>query len=82
MHLIFVLRAQNKMAEIKIGKYKHFKGGQYEVIGLAKHSETLEEMVLYKNMSTGEFWARPIKMFLGEVEYKGKKVLRFEYLGL
>ena len=65
---------------IKPGKYEHFKGGQYEVLGVAKHSETLEELVVYKN-SEGDFWVRPVKMFLEEVEFKGKKVARFKYIG-
>ena len=56
----------------KIGKYEHFKGGQYEVLGVAKHSDTLEELVVYKS-SEGDLWARPIKMFLEKVEFKGKK---------
>jgi len=65
---------------IKVGKYQHFKGGQYEVLGVAKHSETLEDLVVYKN-EEGDFWARPLKMFLEEVEFKGEKVPRFKYLG-
>jgi hypothetical protein len=66
--------------EIKLGKYKHYKGGEYEVVGLAKHSETLEEMVIYRN-SEGQFWVRPLKMFLEDVEVDDKKVPRFEYVG-
>jgi hypothetical protein len=66
---------------IKAGKYQHFKGGQYEVIGIAKHSETLEDLVIYKEIPDGEFWARPEKMFLEEVDFKGKKVQRFKYIG-
>lgn len=65
---------------IKPGKYEHFKGGLYKVLGIAKHSETLEELVVYKN-SEGDFWVRPVKMFLEEVEFKGKKVPRFKYIG-
>ena len=65
---------------IKPGKYEHFKGGQYEVLGVAKHSETLEELVIYKN-SDGDFWVRPLKMILDEVEFKGQQVPRFKYIG-
>ena len=65
---------------IKPGKYEHFKGGQYEVLGVAKHSETLDDLVIYKN-SEGNLWARPLKMFSEEVEFKGKKVPRFKYTG-
>ncbi len=67
---------------IKIGKYKHYKGGEYEVLGVAKHSETLEELVVYKALyGDGEIWARPLEMFIEEVEFKGQKVLRFKYIG-
>ena len=52
------------MREIKAGqKYKHFKGTMIEVIDIAKHSETLEEMVVYKHLEDGEIWVRPIEMF-------------------
>ncbi|MDD6879171.1 MAG: DUF1653 domain-containing protein [bacterium] len=52
------------MREIKVGtRYRHFKGHIYEVIGIAKHSETLEELVIYKNIKTNDIWARPINMF-------------------
>jgi hypothetical protein len=64
---------------LKLGKYRHYKGHEYEVIGVAKHSETLEEMVVYREIH-GEchLWVRPLKMFLEEVEYNGKKMPRFK----
>ncbi len=67
---------------IKLGKYKHYKGGEYEVIGVASHSETLEKMVVYKALY-GEYslWVRPLSMFLEEVEVEGKKIPRFSYAG-
>lgn len=65
--------------EIKLGKYKHFKGGEYEVIGLAKHSETLEEMAVYYD-SKKQLWVRPLKMFFEEVEINGQKMPRFKYI--
>lgn len=53
------------MENVEIGKkYRHFKGHIIEVTGKAKHSETLETMVIYKHLGTNEFWARPEKMFL------------------
>lgn len=60
---------------MKLGKYKHFKGGEHEVIGIAKHSETLEELVIYKHDNS--LWARPKKMF--EEEVNGEP--RFKYIG-
>ena len=64
-----------------MGIYEHFKGGRYEVIGVARHSETLEEMVVYRNLDDHGLWVRPIKMFLEEVERDGKKMPRFRYVG-
>ena len=66
------------------GKYKHYKGNLYEVMDVAKHSETLEEMVVYKALYLPEgenLWVRPLKMFTEEVVVEGKKMPRFEYLG-
>lgn len=75
------------MKKFKLGKYKHYKGNLYEVIGVARHSETLEELVIYQGMYySDEFgnkplWVRPKKLFIGFVTIKGKKLPRFEYLG-
>ena len=57
------------------GMYRHYKGDVYEILGIARHSETLEELVVYKH--DGNFWVRPIAMFFQEVEFEGKNVLRF-----
>ena len=68
--------------EIKIGKYRHFKGNQYEVIGIAKHSETLAEMVVYRALyGDGVIWVRPAEMWNETVERDGKVFKRFEYIG-
>lgn len=68
--------------EIKIGKYEHFKGNKYEVIGVAQNSETMEELVVYRALyGNHDLWVRPLKMFLEEVEVEGRKVPRFKYLG-
>lgn len=68
--------------EIKIGKYRHFKGNMYEVIGIAKHSETLEEMVVYRALyGEGELWVRPASMWNETIERDGKVFRRFEYIG-
>lgn len=66
--------------QIKIGKkYRHFKGNEYLVLHLAKHSETLEEMVVYQALY-GEkgIWVRPLEMFLDQREFEGKLINRFE----
>ena len=67
---------------IKPGKYRHFKGNEYEVIGTAKHSETMEEMVVYRALY-GEFglWVRPASMWEETVERDGKTYQRFPYIG-
>lgn len=62
---------------VHLGKYRHFKGGEYEVVGIAKHSETKEEMVVYKNAMDGSLWVRPYAMFNEVIERDGKKMLRF-----
>lgn len=67
---------------IKLGKYKHYKGHEYEVIAVAKHSETLEEVVVYRALyGEGQMWVRPLNMFLEEVEIDGKRIPRFSYVG-
>ena len=68
--------------EIKKGKYRHFKGNEYEVIGTAKHSETLEDMVVYKALyGEGGLWVRPASMWNETVERDGKAFRRFEFIG-
>ena len=62
------------MQDIIIGKiYRHFKGNLYKVIGFAKHSETLEEMVIYSPLKTGDSWVRPATMWNEIVDDKGTK---------
>jgi cyclomaltodextrinase / maltogenic alpha-amylase / neopullulanase len=71
-----------KNEELPLGVYEHFKGKRYEVIGVAKHSESLEEFVVYKALyGEGELWIRPLAMFTELVEKDGKKVPRFKYIG-
>ena len=67
---------------IKPGRYRHFTGREYEVIGVAKHSETLEEMVVYRQLY-GEhgLWVRPASMWEETVERDGKTYKRFTYIG-
>jgi hypothetical protein len=63
------------------GRYRHYKGGEYEVVGVARHSETLEPMVVYRPLynATG-LWVRPHPMFFGCLQVDGKWVRRFESL--
>ena len=66
---------------LELGTYKHYKGNIYEVIGFARHSETLEELVVYKAtyQKEGEnLWVRPLNMFLETVEIEVVVVNRFE----
>lgn len=70
------------MAELKPGVYRHFKGKEYELLGVAKHSETLEDFAVYRALyGEQKMWIRPLKMFLERVNANGKEVPRFEYLG-
>lgn len=65
--------------DIELGKYHHFKGNEYEVIAVAKHSETLEEMVVYKDLKNGsKVWVRPAVMWNETVTREGKTFKRFE----
>ncbi|MBE7050767.1 MAG: DUF1653 domain-containing protein [Ruminococcaceae bacterium] len=67
------------MIMIKKGRYKHYKGNEYEVIGIAKHSETMEDMVVYKALyGDGEIWVRPLSMWNETVIKDGKEYRRFE----
>ena len=68
----------------KHGRYRHYKGGEYLVLGVAKHSETLEDLVVYEALydnDVSKLWARPLAMFTGEVEIDGQKVPRFKWIG-
>ena len=70
------------MSEIKVGKYRHFKGNEYEVIALATHSETGERMVVYRALyGDGGVWLRPAEMWNESVERDGKTYQRFTYIG-
>lgn len=70
------------MNEIKKGRYRHYKGNEYEVVGVAKHSETLEPMVVYKALyGDGDIWVRPATMWNEKVNANGVEMLRFTYIG-
>lgn len=66
---------------IKPGRYRHYKGGEYEVLGVAKHSETEEDFVVYRQLyGSGGLWIRPKEMFAEMVVIDGRPVPRFQLL--
>lgn len=68
--------------ELKSGKYRHFKGNEYELIAVATHSETLEPMVVYRALyGEGGLWVRPLAMWTEEVDRDGYHGPRFRYIG-
>ena len=68
--------------EIRPGRYRHFKGNFYEVIGIARHSETEEKLVVYRPLyGEGGLWVRPLSMWNETVEREGKTYTRFTYIG-
>ncbi len=73
------------MSELKPGQYQHYKGKMYEVVGVAHHSETLEEVVVYKALYETKFgrdslWVRPKAMFMEQVTVNGQIVPRFKFI--
>ena len=74
------------MPDLKPGKYQHYNGNFYEVLGLAKHSETLEDLVVYRalydseDFGDGALWIRPLKMFLENMMVDGQEAPRFKYI--
>ena len=69
---------------IKNGIYQHYKCNKYEMIGIAKHSETLEDLVVYRALydnKVSQLWVRPLKMFTETIENDGKEIERFKYIG-
>jgi hypothetical protein len=71
----------NWMSELVPGRYRHYKGGLYEVVGVARHSETEEEFVVYRALyGEQRLWVRPRAMFLEKVLVAGSEVLRFSPL--
>lgn len=68
--------------ELLPGKYRHFKGKEYELIGIARHSETLEPMVVYRALyGEGGLWVRPLEMWSEIVDKNGYHGPRFQYIG-
>ena len=79
-----LLPLSEKARLVKLGMYVHYKSSEmkYEVLGIARHSETLEEMVVYKKLyGDHSEWVRPLEIFCGEVKVNGKIISRFTYVG-
>lgn len=67
---------------VPAGRYRHYKGREYLVLGVARHSETEEELVVYRlDYGEGSWWVRPLSMFCETVAVDGQEIPRFEYLG-
>jgi len=73
----------SSLPDTPLGLYRHYKGGEYEVLGVARHSETHEPLVVYRPLynATG-WWVRPHAMFFGKVDVDGVQLARFERLPL
>lgn len=66
---------------LKLGRYRHYKGNDYLVLGVARHSETEEELVVYRtDYGDHSLWVRPLSMFLESVDINGKTVPRFQFI--
>ncbi len=67
---------------IRLGRYRHFKGNEYELIHVAKDSECPDSLwAVYRGVTSGEVWVRPLDMFLQSITKDGKTFPRFEYIG-
>ncbi len=67
---------------LALGRYRHYKGGEYEVIGVARHSETLAPLVVYRPLyNDSGWWVRPFEMFTGTLLVDGVQRPRFEHIG-
>lgn len=72
------------MSDLQPGRYRHFKGRDYEVLRVVTHSETQESLVLYRTLygetKDVDLWVRPVQMFSEEVQFEGKQVPRFRFI--
>jgi len=69
------------MPNPKVGIYRHFKGQEYEVLGVAKHSETMDGLVVYRALyGDGELWVRPVEMFSDRISKDGASIPRFQFI--
>ncbi|MBU6231044.1 MAG: DUF1653 domain-containing protein [Patescibacteria group bacterium] len=69
-------------SELKLGRYRHYKGKEYKLIGIAKNSETLEEFAVYQALyGDHAIWIRPKAMFFERISLNGTEMPRFQYIG-
>ena len=69
------------LPEPRLGRYRHYKGGEYELVGVVRHSETLEVMALYRPLSNASgLWVRPYAMFFDEIDHQGQRQPRFAFV--
>ena len=70
------------LPEPRLGRYRHYKGGEYELVGVVRHSETLEVMALYRPLyNASGLWVRPYAMFFEEIDLAGGRQPRFAFIG-
>ena len=70
------------LPEPRLGRYRHYKGGEYELVGVVRHSETLEVMALYRPIyNASGLWVRPYAMFFEEIDLAGGRQPRFAFIG-
>ena len=73
----------SESVELRAGRYRHYKGGEYEVVATATHSETGESLVVYRCLyDDGSWWVRPLSMFVEQVVVDGVCVPRFDFVGI
>ena len=71
----------SQTSKIKIGKYRHYKGNMYEVLGIATHSEDESELVVYRTLyGNYDLWVRPLSMFTESVKIEGQDIARFAFV--
>ncbi len=74
-------RNQLSNHEVRVGRYRHYKGNEYVVLGVARHSETEEELVVYRqDYGDGSLWVRPKQMFVEEVQVGDQRQPRFHWI--
>lgn len=76
------MQTEGSIQTVKPGLYRHYKGNDYRVSGVARHTESEEFLVVYQALyGEGGLWVRPLSMFIEQVEVDGKRLARFQYIG-